>query len=716
AATGAPTITGTATQGQTLTADTSGIADPDGLGSFSYQWKRGTTSISGATSSTYTLVGDDVGQTITVTVSWNDGGGTSESLTSAATAQVAAGVTVSFKESAHEVEEGDAVTLTLQLSQSLTTAVTINVVLTGITAGTQGTDFDDSSRSVSIPSGTTEVTFDVTTVEDPYDEEDETFRATIVAANLPAGVNRGTPNHSTVTIQDDDAPIKIFWEEATWNIAENAGTAYLLMQATRTVVVQAGDELEVNYSLSGTATCGTDYTITGADCDGGGGVFTIPADTAAFTSVLFPITLIDDNVNDNGETIIVTLKAGTGYKLGTTVMSTVTTYDDTGSAAFSISGTPRIGETLTVVKDSDDPDGNGSGMFSYSWQFRATSSDAWNNTAAINRGCSAGATCTPTHSATYPTVGGQFRAVVSYADGNGLGTTIFTSATNSFLSARTEHTLSLALASGESSNLDEGGDPVELVISGTPPLGDYSLFVTLGLSGTATRADHMLEYEVNPGEWQSVSAVATPRFDMNSLPAKLRVTAVDDGAAEGSETIAVTLGETPDRYQFGYSCPITPEDPSLGCIDEHGVDQSVSPLNTYVVGASSSVSLTIRPSEGPPNAAPTVDNPIPDQSATAGEAFSYAFAATAFSDPEGGTLTYTATKGDGTALPPWLAFTPSLRIFSGTPGSGDAGTVSVKVTATDSGSLSVEDTFDITVSAPPPVTPVASFGSATSSA
>ncbi|MYC50324.1 MAG: hypothetical protein F4X50_08650, partial [Synechococcus sp. SB0662_bin_14] len=109
--TGAPSISGTAAQGQTLTADTSEIADPDGLGSFSYQWKRGTTSISGATSSTYTLVGDDVGETITVTVSWTDGGGTSESLTSAATAQVAAGVTVSFKESAHEVEEGDAVTL-----------------------------------------------------------------------------------------------------------------------------------------------------------------------------------------------------------------------------------------------------------------------------------------------------------------------------------------------------------------------------------------------------------------------------------------------------------------------------------------------------------------------------------------------------------------------------------------------------------------------------
>ena len=89
ALTGVPTITGTVTQGQTLTAVTSAIADPDSLGTFSYQWKRGGTNITGATSSTYTLVQDDVGETITVTVSWTDVGGTAESVTTAETAAVA---------------------------------------------------------------------------------------------------------------------------------------------------------------------------------------------------------------------------------------------------------------------------------------------------------------------------------------------------------------------------------------------------------------------------------------------------------------------------------------------------------------------------------------------------------------------------------------------------------------------------------------------------
>ncbi len=70
---GVPTITGTATEDQTLTADTSGISDADGLGSFSYQWLRDGSAISGATSSSYTLTDTDVGSKITVQISYTDG-------------------------------------------------------------------------------------------------------------------------------------------------------------------------------------------------------------------------------------------------------------------------------------------------------------------------------------------------------------------------------------------------------------------------------------------------------------------------------------------------------------------------------------------------------------------------------------------------------------------------------------------------------------------
>ena len=97
-ATGAPTITGTARVGQTLTAVTTGIMDADGLTSpsYAYQWIRvnGTDAdIAGATASTYRPVDADLGTTIKVRVSFTDDASHTETRTSAATAVVAAAAT-----------------------------------------------------------------------------------------------------------------------------------------------------------------------------------------------------------------------------------------------------------------------------------------------------------------------------------------------------------------------------------------------------------------------------------------------------------------------------------------------------------------------------------------------------------------------------------------------------------------------------------------------
>ena len=91
-ATGLPSVTGAARVGETLTADTSGIADADGLdnAAFSYQWLADDVDIQGATASGYTLQDADEGKTVTVKVSFTDDAGNGESLTSAATAAVEA--------------------------------------------------------------------------------------------------------------------------------------------------------------------------------------------------------------------------------------------------------------------------------------------------------------------------------------------------------------------------------------------------------------------------------------------------------------------------------------------------------------------------------------------------------------------------------------------------------------------------------------------------
>ncbi|MFO1401338.1 MAG: YqiA/YcfP family alpha/beta fold hydrolase [Steroidobacteraceae bacterium] len=100
------------------------------------------------------------------------------------------------------------------------------------------------------------------------------------------------------------------------------------------------------------------------------------------------------------------------------------------------------------------------------------------------------------------------------------------------------------------------------------------------------------------------------------------------------------------------------------------------------------------------NTAPVVQAALAARSATAGQAFAYAFDANAFVDIESQhALAYTATLADGTALPAWLAFDAATRSFAGTPPAGSAGTLAIRVVATDAGGLSAGSTFSLAIAA-----------------
>ena len=80
APTGVVSISGTATEGDILTADTSSLADADGLGALSYQWLADEIAIPGAISSTLKLSQAEVGKVISVEVNYTDGGGILETV------------------------------------------------------------------------------------------------------------------------------------------------------------------------------------------------------------------------------------------------------------------------------------------------------------------------------------------------------------------------------------------------------------------------------------------------------------------------------------------------------------------------------------------------------------------------------------------------------------------------------------------------------------
>ncbi|MDB5556906.1 MAG: outer rane adhesin like protein [Rhizobium sp.] len=126
----------------------------------------------------------------------------------------------------------------------------------------------------------------------------------------------------------------------------------------------------------------------------------------------------------------------------------------------------------------------------------------------------------------------------------------------------------------------------------------------------------------------------------------------------------------------------------------------VGPLTVTVVvssndGAHTSNTFVINVTNT--NDAPQLGGAIASGSAIEDSVFTFTFAANHFFDVDlGDTLTYTATRTDGSALPDWLDFDPATRTFSGTPLNGDVGSLTVKVIASD-GSLNASTTFDLVV-------------------
>jgi Ca2+-binding RTX toxin-like protein len=161
-----------------------------------------------------------------------------------------------------------------------------------------------------------------------------------------------------------------------------------------------------------------------------------------------------------------------------------------------------------------------------------------------------------------------------------------------------------------------------------------------------------------------------------------------------SLTTPVSAGSTPGRNEVQVTVSGSETYLYIGTDDTPGAEIIVR-LN----GIFDASDFTVSGNQiGYLNTAPLVANDIPDQTATEDSAFSFQFGADSFTDTDAGdTLTYSASLSTNAALPAWLSFDPTTRTFSGTPANADVSVLSVKVTATDTVSASVSDTFDITV-------------------
>lgn len=205
--TGAVTLTGDATQNQTLTANIGSLGDADGLGTFSYQWQQsadGTTwtNITGATSSSFTLTQAQVGQQVRSQVSYTDGGGTVETVNSSATGSVVGLPSVSISNAS--LSEGDFGSKTLRFTVSVAGTVSSPISVNYATAnGTaiSGSDFAATSGSLTFGVGETSKEISVQVWGDWASEGDETF--SVVLSDISSGAVLGS-SAATGTIVNDD--------------------------------------------------------------------------------------------------------------------------------------------------------------------------------------------------------------------------------------------------------------------------------------------------------------------------------------------------------------------------------------------------------------------------------------------------------------------------------------------------------------------------------
>ena len=119
------------------------------------------------------------------------------------------------------------------------------------------------------------------------------------------------------------------WGATAYSGGETSGNRTVNVALSATPAFTAATT--VSYSVSGTATAGQDFTPLPGTVSITGGSGTIP------------ITILDDQIDDDGETIILTLTGANGYTVGSQGSTTITIVDDDGMT------TPPPPSTLPVV-------------------------------------------------------------------------------------------------------------------------------------------------------------------------------------------------------------------------------------------------------------------------------------------------------------------------------------------------------------------------------
>ena len=252
-------------------------------------------------------------------------------------------VTVQFGASDYTVDEGNSVSVEVELSSDPKSTITIPITTMG-EGGATSADYSVPT-SVTFNRGETTKTVTFTPTQDAVDDDGESVK--LGFGTMPhSGVSTVTPNETTVSITDDDDPeVTVMFGQATYTVDESDDTSTTGVEENKvevTLTLSADPERTVVIPIETAGLGGA------TDAD-----YSVPSSVtfnAEETEKTITFTATHDTVDDDGERV--RLSFGTPpdrVSAGTRDETTVSITDDDDPEV-----TVMFGQATYTVDESDD--------------------------------------------------------------------------------------------------------------------------------------------------------------------------------------------------------------------------------------------------------------------------------------------------------------------------------------------------------------------------
>ena len=459
----------------------------------------------------------------------------------------------------------DVATFTATLAALSEQTATVNLAFSGTAARGAGCgtaqalpDYTCSGTAITIDPGELSDAVTVVASQDTTNEPDETIVADI---STTSNATEATAQTATTTIVDDDDLPTVQFSVTSGTIdEEDAVSSGTPVQVTVTLSAQNSAPTTVNFSVGGTATATTDFTV---DTDTGtaglqGSPLTIPANTSSATITL---NAVNDAINEDRpvEDIVLTITStSANATVGTNAVHTRTFTEDEAQRRVTFSADTAITETnagtqnVTVTATLTDAGGaaaTDSAAVDVPFTISGDANASYDHTAA---------SCLPDN-CKITIAAGQTTGTYSYnvsndvLDDNDTETVTMTMNLPSYVSAgaKTTHTTTItdndftamnppdlnfsSASQSVAETLTSGSVNVQLQVANGRP-GGLSVPFTVG--GTAGAADYTLDTDAGTGGNQGSPIVIAD----GAASATIAFAFTDDDVDEPNETVTLTLG------------------------------------------------------------------------------------------------------------------------------------------------------------------------------